>query len=220
MSELIRELEEDMRRDRAKALWDEYGKWLIAISVAIIVGTAAGVVWKNYALKQNEARTDQLLATYDRATGKEAKDAKVILDEVIKTGGSHAPAALAQLRAAELSLSDGDLADAQKRYGALADTHADEALRAVAFTMKEHMQTQQGEKQAASPSVAATAPLAAVQQEALAWHALQQGKKDEAAKLFAAIKAQPLAPAGTRQRATQALAYLGVDAAPATKKVE
>ena len=40
-----REVNEEMRQDQARALWDRYGPFLIGIAVAVVLGTAALDGW-------------------------------------------------------------------------------------------------------------------------------------------------------------------------------
>ena len=39
----IREVNEELRQDQAKALWDRYGPAFIALAVLVVLGTAAFV---------------------------------------------------------------------------------------------------------------------------------------------------------------------------------
>ena len=44
----IREVDEQMRQDRARELWSKYGKIIIALAVAIVLATAGTVAWRSY----------------------------------------------------------------------------------------------------------------------------------------------------------------------------
>ena len=40
MSDIFREIEEDLQRDRYKKLWEKYGNLVIAAAVVLVLGTA------------------------------------------------------------------------------------------------------------------------------------------------------------------------------------
>ena len=41
----IREVNEELRQDQAKALWDSYGAFVIGTAVAVVLVTAGWVAW-------------------------------------------------------------------------------------------------------------------------------------------------------------------------------
>ena len=43
--DLIREFEQDMRAERSQHFWQRFGKSMVWASVAIVAGTAGGVLW-------------------------------------------------------------------------------------------------------------------------------------------------------------------------------
>ena len=43
MTDLFREVEEDLRREQFSKLWEKYGAWVIGLAVGIVVLTAAFV---------------------------------------------------------------------------------------------------------------------------------------------------------------------------------
>lgn len=54
MSDMLLEIDEALRAQQIKALWDKYGQWIITAAVAIVVATAVGTWW--------HAHTNTLLA--------------------------------------------------------------------------------------------------------------------------------------------------------------
>jgi len=42
----FREVNEELRQDQAKALWDRYGPAFIGLAVLVVLGTAAFVGWQ------------------------------------------------------------------------------------------------------------------------------------------------------------------------------
>ena len=106
MTDIFQEVDEEVRRERLKKLWDQYGNYLIAACVLIVVGVAA---WRGYQWWEVK-QAAQAGAAFEQAvtlaaTGKhqeaEAAFAKLATDS---TAGYRV---LARLReAAELSTTD------------------------------------------------------------------------------------------------------------------
>lgn len=106
MTDIFQEVDEEVRRERLKKLWDQYGNYLIAVCVLIVVGVAA---WRGYQWWEVK-QAAQAGAAFEQAvtlaaTGKhqeaEAAFAKLATD------GTAGYRVLARLReAAELSTTD------------------------------------------------------------------------------------------------------------------
>ena len=45
MSDIFREVDEEVRREQLKKLWDQYGNYLVALAVLIVVGIGG---WRAY----------------------------------------------------------------------------------------------------------------------------------------------------------------------------
>ncbi len=78
----IREVNEEMRRDQAQALWDRFGPALLVLAILVVVGTAAFVGYRYWdetranrsgdafsqALKlANDGKSDEALTALDAA---------------------------------------------------------------------------------------------------------------------------------------------------------
>jgi hypothetical protein len=106
VTDIFQEVDEEVRRERLKKLWDQYGNYLIAVCVLIVVGVAA---WRGYQWWEVK-QAAQAGAAFEQAvtlaaTGKhqeaEAAFAKLATD------GTAGYRVLARLReAAELSTTD------------------------------------------------------------------------------------------------------------------
>lgn len=67
---LLREVDEELRREQYEKMWRRYGGMLIMACVAIVIGTALGVYWNHHTRQTNMVQTDQLyswLAQEDKA---------------------------------------------------------------------------------------------------------------------------------------------------------
>ncbi len=52
MSDIFREVEEDVRRERLEKLWKQYGDYIIAAVAAVAVGVAGYKLWDRYEFQQ------------------------------------------------------------------------------------------------------------------------------------------------------------------------
>ena len=114
---LFREVDEEVRQEQFKKLWDRYGNAVIGLGVLIIVGVAGVEGWRYWQLKQSEA------------AGGKAADAVKQFEAIDKTGFAD----LGRLRAAAALSTEGKVDDAVKLYDAIAaDAAVDVTLRDLA----------------------------------------------------------------------------------------
>jgi hypothetical protein len=105
--EFIREVDEAVRQEQWQKLWQQYGSYLVAAVLAVVIGTAAGMAWRNWQHSErlDEARryaaAQQMLSEEQWA---EAGDAFEALAEDVSSGYR----VLARLRAAEARAAAGD----------------------------------------------------------------------------------------------------------------
>jgi hypothetical protein len=105
--EFIREVDEAVRQEQWQKLWKQYGSYLVAAVLAVVIGTAVGVGWRNWQHSQrlDEARryaAAQQMLREERPA--EAADAFAALAEDASSGYR----VLARLRAAEARAAAGD----------------------------------------------------------------------------------------------------------------
>ena len=110
MSDIFREVEEDVRREKLQKFWKAYGDYMIALAAVIIIGIAGWQLWQRYEAKQRDAASVAFTAA-QRIT--DPKAAAVAFADLAKT----APKGyrlLARLEQAHSMLASG------QRDGALA----------------------------------------------------------------------------------------------------
>ena len=131
MADIFQEVDEEVRRERLKKLWERYGALFIALAVLIVVGVGA---WRGYQYWQNkkaaEAGTQFEQAANLAEQGKHA-EAQAAFDKIAAEGPS-GYRALARLRAAT-ELANTDAKAAVAAYDAIAaDNSLDQGLRDLA----------------------------------------------------------------------------------------
>src|SRR6185312_3655779 len=55
LSDIFREVEEDVRREKLTKFWKAYGDYLIALAAVIIIGIAGFQLWQRYEARQRGA---------------------------------------------------------------------------------------------------------------------------------------------------------------------
>ena len=131
MSEIFREIEEELRRDNLLKLWKQYGKYVVAAVVLALVVAGSIVAWRNHQLTQRQAqsvRYEAALALLRQ--GKDAEAAKMFAT-VGDEGGGYGK--LAMFEAADLASKGGDRKAAVAAYDKIAgSSDVDPELRDAA----------------------------------------------------------------------------------------
>ena len=52
MSDIFREIDEELRRDNFRKLWSRYGRYVIAAAVLVLVVAGAIVAWRDHQLSE------------------------------------------------------------------------------------------------------------------------------------------------------------------------
>lgn len=202
----IREVNEEIRREQARALWDRYGAAVIAAAVLVIVATAAYVGYRYW----NETRANHSGDAYSQAleladAGK-SDDALAAFTQLEKDGYGAYPL-LARMRAATVKADKGDIAGAVKDFDMVATDNAiPSVLRDMARLRAGLLLVDHGSFADVSSRVEVLTgddnPLRHSAREALGLAAWKDGKSADALKLFEQISADEAAPRGVRERAT------------------
>jgi len=125
----LREVDEAVRQERYKKLWDQYGVYALGLAALIVAGVAAYKGWAYWQERQAQAagaKFSEALTMLDGADATRAKDVLALLAEEGPPG--YRVLARFQLAAAEAKAGDIDKAVAD--YDALAsDSSVDEILR-------------------------------------------------------------------------------------------
>jgi hypothetical protein len=220
MSDIFREVDEEVRRDKAAEFWNAHGTKLIAGAVAIILAVGGWRFYSDYSFKERAA----LGARFEVAIA-EANAGKTEALTALAEGKSGTYPILAKFRlATELAAKAKDEAgrkDAVSAFDALAASTALPAewrelakLRA-AMVLVDQGNYDEVEKRL-MPLSAPSQPYRHSAREAIALAAYAAGKFDKALDALQAIILDTDAPASLRQRAEIMLAV--VRSGPAAPK--
>ena len=202
----IREVNEEIRGDRARALWDRYGPMLIAAAVLIVLGTAAFVGYRYWDTSRANRSGDAFSQALKLANDGKQDDALAALAALEKDGYGAYPLR-ARMRAATVKADKGDFAGAVKDFDEVAaDSAIPASIRDMARLRAGLILIDHGSFADVSSRVEAltadTSALRHTAREALGLAAWKEGKSQDALKLFDQIAADEGAPRNVRDRAT------------------
>lgn len=212
MADIFEEVDEELRRDRAKILWDKYGKFVIALAVLVVLGTSANVYWRQYQQSQRLEHAQQFMTAAGLAQAGQTDQAiSEFLALASDSGAGYAT--IARLRAAALKSSGGDVEGAVAEYNALAaDSDVDQIYRDLAVLLRV---IAEGDSAAPEALLEDLAPLAengkawrfTARELAVVQH-LRQGDTAQAREKLTALADDLDAPRGIRSRASELLRAL------------
>lgn len=213
MTDLFREVEEDLRREHFNKLWQKYGVYVLGLALAIVIlagGIAGWRAWTHSARVEASARFQELLAEAEKAETPQAAAAAFAEFAADTTNGYEV---LARFHQVDRHLAAGETDQARAAFEAVAnDGAAPDILRGMA-TIKAGLllvdNLSHDDMKARMASVMKDgSPWRPHALELLALSAMREGAWSEANANAAAIIANPLSPAGLRDRAyvIQALA--------------
>ena len=201
----IREVNEELRQDQFKALWNRYGTLIIGAAVAVVLATAAYVGYKYWTTNRANQAGDTFAQALDLAAEGKNDEALAQLSELRENGPGTYPV-LAQLREATLLADEGKATEAIAAFDAVANnSSAPAALRDMARLRSGLLLVDHGSYADVSARVeqltSDSNPVRHSAREVLALSAWKEGNRDTALSLFGQIIDDGDAPAGVRQRA-------------------
>ena len=119
MSDIFREVDEDLRREQLRKLWDRFAPYVIGMAVLIVVVTAGYRGWEYWKLRQAQASGDRFLAALQLADQGKHAEAITALQAIEKDGSGGYPVLAAFRIAAEKAAGDDD-SGAVAEYDAIA----------------------------------------------------------------------------------------------------
>jgi len=220
MSDIFREVDEDLRRDKLVDIWKRFGPALVTGAVLIVVATTGYVLWERYETARATERTEVLIRALEKAQpaaeGQEPDRAaalQALAEAAASLDGDHAT--LARLHEAGLLVGSGRQTDAVAVYDQIAGSAGtDPLLRDLAALLAAvHSFDTSDPAQLQLRLQPLTAPGNAWRWSALELSGLaaaKAGNTAEAARIFTQLSEDSAAPAGIRARATELAALHAV----------
>ena len=211
MSDIFREIDEELRRDNLLKLWSRYGRYIIALAVFALVVAGGIVAWRDHQLSERLAQSARYAGALTLARdGKEA-DAVKVFAAIGREGGGYA--ILASFQQAALLAKSGDRDAAVAAYDRIAATSAlDPSLRGLAVLLSVMQRMPEADPHDTidrlAPLTASGNPWrpSAIELTALARLKLQD--KSGALDLFKSLADDPATPQSLRSRAAEMAAAL------------
>lgn len=216
MADIFREVDEDLRRDRLKAIWDRYGTLIVVVAAIVVLGVGGWRGWQYYESRAAAAAGDGYMAAATLAEDGKIEEAR----KAFAALAADAPAGyrtIARLREAD-EAAKADKATALRLYRAVVDdAGADAMLRDAARIRGAYVAVDAGTpedvKALAEPLTRSDTGWTALAREALGLAAFKAGDHENARRQFEAIVSNPTAVGQVRQRADLMLAVLPPPAA-------
>ncbi len=211
MSDIFREIDEELRRDNLLKLWSRYGRYVIAVAVLALVVAGAIVAWRDHQLSERRAQSARYAAALSLARqGKEPEAAKVF-EEIAQEGGGYA--ILAAFEEAELLAKSGDRKTAVATYDRIAaSSEFAPFFRSLAVLLSVMQDTSEADPSSTierlAPLTAAGNPWRPTALELTAAAKLKSGDKSGASELYKSLADDLAAPQSLRARAAEMAAAL------------
>ncbi|ESX87452.1 MULTISPECIES: tetratricopeptide repeat protein [unclassified Mesorhizobium] len=202
----IREVNDEIRREKAQVLWDRFGPAILVLAVLVVLGTAAFVGYRYWDETRANRSGDAFSQALKLANDGKSDESLTALEQLEKDGYGAYPL-LARMRAATVKADKGDFAAAVTDFdGVAADTAIPQGIRDMARLRAALLLVDHGSFADVSSRVEALTAdnntLRHTAREALGLAAWKEGKTQDALKLFDQIAADDGAPRNARQRAT------------------
>lgn len=216
MTDIFSEIEEDIRKDRARQIWSRFGKYIIGGALLLVVLVAGWRGWDVYSTSQARQAGDRFedavqLVESDQEAGLAAL-------EDLSASGPDGYAALAEFRRASVLASAEDFEGAIAILRALiTDSDVDPLLQDVArirlgYVLLDHGEAAEIEGLLLELSDT-TNPFSHSAREIRAFAAMRAGSIDQAQALFLELVGDFNSPEPIRSRARVALDVLASDGA-------
>ncbi len=211
----VREVGENLRRDRLRDFGKKYAGWLIA-AVVLFLGVSGGwIYWQDYRTKQSEQAVDQLAQIYTALGKGQVQNAPARLDVLAKDRSEGVRASAMFGRAVVAIQQDNTKLAIEKFREIAADKSLPASFRDLALIRQTALEFDSLKPEQVitrlEPLAKPDSPWFGSAGELTAMALIKQGKNAEAGRLFAAIAKNEEVPGSVRARSVQIASSLGVD---------
>jgi hypothetical protein len=206
LSDIFSEVDEEVRKDAYKQLWQRYGRHALAVVAVLLVAAAAYTGWQEWERRQAQERAQAFADTLDlAASGQEAEAIARFADMAAESDGY---GILAALEEAKLRRRSGDVGGAIEIYdGIAANQEVGRTYRDLATVLSVMLQVDEGDPAALDarlqPLAATGEPYRFLALELSALIALRDGRKEDAQQIYSGLADDATAPQSLRARAAE-----------------
>ncbi|MCF4098069.1 tetratricopeptide repeat protein [Maritalea mediterranea] len=209
--EIFHEVEEDLRNERMRRLWRQFGPYVIGAAVLIVLVVAGNEAWRWWQSSQQNSSAEQFVAALDEVEAGNYQAGLEALDKVQAEGAGKYPA-LASFREAAALAQQGQIDEAVATYDAIAAGQSDQRLRELASLFAAYLLVDGGDPLAVSQRVGDLQvdghPMRSAAREALGLAYYSAGDFAAAYTQFEAVANDRGAPRNLAQRVGLYLAQL------------
>jgi hypothetical protein len=211
VSDIFREIDEELRRDNLLKLWSRYGRYVVMAAVAALLAAGIVAVWRNHQLSERRAEATRYAGALSLAQEGKPADAAKVFAAIARDGGGYA--LLAAFEEAGLLARSGDRKAAIARYDRIAaasDTAAEFRGLAVLLSVMQGMPDADPHRVIArlAPLTTAGDPWRPTALELTAIARLEAGDRKGALDLYKGLADDTTAPRSLRARAAEMAAAL------------
>jgi hypothetical protein len=206
VSDIFREIDEELRRDNLLKLWARYRRYIVGTAVFALVVAGSIVAWRDHQLSERRAQSARYASAMNLARDGKDADALKVFGAVAHEGGGYA--VLAAFEEAVLLAKSGDREVAAAAYDRIAATgELDPNFRGLAVLLSVLQRMPEADPQT---TIDRLAPLtasgnawrpSAIELTALA--RLKLGDKSGALDLFKSLADDAATPQALRARAAE-----------------
>jgi hypothetical protein len=210
--QFFREVDEAVRQDRYKELWDKYGLYALVAATLIVAGVAGFKAWTYWQERQSQQAGAEFSQALTQLDGNDATKANVTLHDLAESGpAGYRVLARFQLAAAEARAGNTD--KAVELYDALAtDADTDNILKGLATiqaaTLKLDTADYAEMERRLNGLIEQGSPWRYSARELLGLSAYRVNKIPDAEKQFSALVADQGTPQNLRERADMMLGLI------------
>ncbi|HXC92123.1 MAG TPA: tetratricopeptide repeat protein [Stellaceae bacterium] len=211
MSEIFREIDEELRRDNLLKLWSRYGRYVVAAAVLALAVAGGIAAWRAHQLSERQAQSARFASGLALARAGKNADAAAVFATIDKEGGGYS--VLASFENAALLAKAGKHNEAAAAYDRIAEASGlGPTFRQLAVLLSVMQGTLKSDPKAAiarlAPLTAAGTPWRPTALELTAAADLKLGDKKAALAIFKGLADDLAAPRSLRARAAEMAAAL------------
>jgi hypothetical protein len=210
LSDIFREVEEEVRRDRLEKIWKQYGDYIVAAAALVILAAAAFRLWNVYEAREQAAASVRYQAAQQLLQAGQSRSAAEAFAKLAKTAPS-GYAKLSQLQEADALQASGNTAAALANYRKLA-AESDEMISSIAKLRAAWIIVEGAPKSEVESMIggmtADSSPWHQIAREILAYADYRAGDTKQALAEYKALSKDHKAPPGVRGRSLAMVTFL------------